>query len=158
MSLPYIESAILFGMHWVGSYYYDMVLPFGLGSAPFLFNRLSEALEWILLEKCSISFVCHILDDSLIIEPASAHPTPSQGCKQSLSSMLLAFKNLGIPISIDKTQGPCTSLDFMGITLDSARMYARLSRIQTSLTLFESKKVLHFKRTTGTYWYPEFCL
>ena len=59
----------LFGMYWQGSYYYDRVLPFGLRSAPFLFNQLSEAIEWILLHKCSISFVCHILDDFLIIEP-----------------------------------------------------------------------------------------
>ena len=135
----------LFGMYWEGSYYYDKVLPFGLRSAPFLFNKLSEAVEWILLNKCCISFVCHILDDFLIIEPASDGPTPSQGCKLSLSSMLLTFRNLGIPIAVDKTQGPCTSLEFMGIILDSARMEVRLppdkvERIQTSLSLFESRK------------------
>lgn len=135
----------LFGMYWEGSYYYDKVLPFGLRSAPFLFNKLSEAVEWILLNKCCISFVCHILDDFLIIEPASDGPTPSQGCMLSLSSMLLTFRNLGIPIAVDKTQGPCTSLEFMGIILDSARLEARLppdkvERIQTSLSLFESRK------------------
>jgi len=52
----------LFGMYWQGSFYYDKVLPFGLRSAPYLFNQLSEAIEWILLNKCAISFVCHILD------------------------------------------------------------------------------------------------
>jgi hypothetical protein len=59
----------LFGMFWDGDYYYDKVLPFGL-SAPFLFNQLSEAVEWILLNHCGISFVCHILDDFLIIGPS----------------------------------------------------------------------------------------
>ena len=67
----------LFGMYWQGSYYYDRVLPFGLRSAPFLFNQLSEAIEWIQLHKCCISFVCHILDDFLIIEPSSDSPSPS---------------------------------------------------------------------------------
>lgn len=83
----------LFGMYWQGSYYYDKVLPFGLRSAPYLFNQLSEAIEWILLTKCSISFVCHIIDDFLIVEPAYESLSPSEGCKQSLSSMLLTLRN-----------------------------------------------------------------
>jgi hypothetical protein len=116
----------LFGMFWDGNYYYDRVLPFGLRSAPFLFNQLSEAVEWILLNHCGISFVCHILDDFLIIEPPSPTTPESLYCQQSLSSMLLAFKNLGIPIAPHKTQGPLTTLEFMGIILDSMRMEARL--------------------------------
>lgn len=63
----------LLGMHWKGKYYYDKVLPFGLRSAPYIFNQLSDAIEWILVNKCCISFVCHILDDFLIIEPSSPH-------------------------------------------------------------------------------------
>ena len=66
----------LFGMYWEGSYYYDKVLPFGLRSAPFLFNLLSDAIEGVLLNECLISFVCHILDDFLIIEPSAPAPPP----------------------------------------------------------------------------------
>jgi hypothetical protein len=55
---------------WEGEYYNNKVLPFGLRGAPSIFNTLSDdALEWILLNKCKISFVCHILDDFLLIEP-----------------------------------------------------------------------------------------
>lgn len=116
----------LFGMQWEGEFYYDKVLPFGLRSAPFLFNQLSDAVEWILVNLCGISFVCHILDDFLIIEPPSSKQPHHLPCQQSLSSMLLAFKNLGIPIAPHKTQGPSTTLEFMGIVLDSDRMEARL--------------------------------
>jgi len=135
----------LFGMFWGGKYYYDKVLPFGLRSAPFLFNMLSDAVEWILVNKCYISFVCHILDNFLIIEPASASLPHSQLCQESLSSMLLTFRNLGIPIAINKTQGPHTVLEFMGIVLDSEKMEARLpadkvERIQTSLASFQRRK------------------
>ena len=135
----------LFGMYWQGFYYYENVLPFGLRRAPFLFNQLSEAIEWILYNKCSISFVCHILDDFLIIEPASDSPSRSQGCQQSLSSMLHTLRKLCIPTAADKTQGPCTCLEFMGIILDSVRMEARLlndkvERIQTTLPSFKSRK------------------
>ncbi|KAL9954485.1 hypothetical protein ACROYT_G042033 [Oculina patagonica] len=135
----------LFGICWEGKFYYEKVLPFGLRSAPYIFNQLSDAIEWILAKKCSISFVCHILDDFLIIEPASALPPHSQICQESLTSMLLSFKSLNIPIAIDKTAGPTQVIEFMGIILDSDRMEARLppdkvSRILESLHSFQHRK------------------
>lgn len=135
----------LLGMCWNGKYFYDKVLPFGLRSAPYLFNQLSDALEWILLNKCFISFVCHILDDFLIIEPPSLAFPSNQLCQQSLSSMLLTFKRLGIPIALDKTKGPCQVIEFMGIILDTQRMEARLpqdkiERIKTALASFQKRK------------------
>ena len=41
----------LLGMFWNGFYYFDKVLPFGLRSAPFIFNQLSDAIEWILQKR-----------------------------------------------------------------------------------------------------------
>ena len=116
----------LFGMQWEGKFNNDKVLPFGLRSAPFLFNQLSEAVEWLLPNHCGISFGCHILDDFLVIEPPSIIAPDNLACQKSLSSMLLTFKNLGIPIAPHKTQGPSTTLEFMGTVLDSDRMEARL--------------------------------
>ena len=95
----------LLGMFWNGQYYFDKVLPFGLRSAPYIFNQLSDAIEWILLNKCSISFVCHILDDFLIVEPPCPTPPLDSLCRASLSSMILTFKTLNIPISASKTEG-----------------------------------------------------
>ncbi len=116
----------LLGMHWNGKYYYDKVLPFGLRSAPFIFNQLSDAIEWILSNKCHISFVCHILDDFLIMEPASPGPQKAVACQASLNAMSLTFRNLNIHIAPGKTEGPSTVFEFMGIILDSTRMEARL--------------------------------
>jgi len=75
----------LFGMFLDGKYYYDKVLPFGLRSAPFLFNMLSDTVEWILGNKRYGSFVCHILDDFLIIEAASASLPHTQPCQLQLT-------------------------------------------------------------------------
>ena len=41
----------LLGMFWNGQYYVDKVLPFGLRSAPYIFNQLSDAIAWILPNK-----------------------------------------------------------------------------------------------------------
>ena len=136
----------LLGTFWKGSYYFDKVLPFGLRSAPFIFNQLFDAIEWILQNNCEISFVCHILDDFLIVEPpAPTPPSLNSLCQTSLSSMILSFKNLNIPISVAKTEGPCKVIQFMGIILDSHTMEARLpedkvQRITTALSEFRSKR------------------
>ena len=132
-------------MFWNGSYYFDKVLPFGLRSAPFIFNQLSDAIEWILQNNCAISFVCHILDDVLIIEPPAPTAPFNSLCQVSLSSGILSFKNLNIPISAAKTEGPYKVIQFMGIILDSHTMEARLpedkiQRIKTALSEFRSKR------------------
>ncbi len=113
-------------MWWEGKYYYDKVLPFGLRSAPSIFNRLSDALEWILLHKCNISFVCHILDDFLLIEPPAVTPPLNRVCQQSLTKMISTFENINIPIAPGKTQGPSQVLEFLGILLHTINMKASL--------------------------------
>ena len=139
------EDWELLGMFWNGHYYFDKVLPFGLRSAPFIFNQLSDAIEWILLNNCAISFVCHILDDFLLVEPPAPTAPADPLCRASLSSMILSFKTFNIPISAAKTEGPCKVLQFMGIILDTHHMEARLpedkiERIKTTLCEFRSNR------------------
>ena len=65
----------LVSMHWQGKFFVDLRLSSGLCSSPFLFNRLADAFEWIL-----------IMADG----PATATPNTKghllQYYKQSLSS------------------------------------------------------------------------
>ena len=101
--------------------------------------------KWILLNKCSISFVCHILDDFFIVEPPCHTPSLDSLCQASLSSMILTFKNLNIPISAAKTEGPSQIIQFMGIILDSGKMEARLpedkvERIRSALSTFQPQR------------------
>ena len=69
------------GMFWGRQYYFDKVLLFGIRSAPYIFNQLSYAIEWILLDKCFISFACHIVDDFLIVEPPCSTPPLDSLCR-----------------------------------------------------------------------------
>ena len=55
----------LLGFEWENSFYYDRVLPFGLRSAPYIFNCLAEALCWILKHNYSLQHIMHYLDDFL---------------------------------------------------------------------------------------------
>ena len=82
----------LLGMKWEGKYFYEKSIPFGLRSGPFLFNQLSDAIEWILRNRCAITYVIHFLDDFLIMEPPTEGKNPLFSCEVSLSSMLRTFE------------------------------------------------------------------
>ena len=57
------EDWHLLGIRWRNRYYVDKCLPFGLRSAPYLFNLVAEALEWILMHYFSVKFCFHYLDN-----------------------------------------------------------------------------------------------
>ena len=129
----------LLGMQWKGLYFFDTVLPFGLRSAPFLFNMLSDALEWIIRHKLNITGVMHILDDFFI-----ALPPPRSHCSTALCHLLTLFTDLDIPLAPGKTFTPSTQLEFMGILLDSSLMEARLpddklTRLRSLVSAWQSK-------------------
>ena len=129
----------LLGMQWKGLYFFDTVLPFGLRSAPFLFNMLSDALEWIIRHKLNISGVMHILDDFFI-----ALPPPRSHCSTALCHLLTLFTDLDIPLAPGKTFTSSTQLEFMGILLDSSLKEARLpddklTRLRSLVSVWQSK-------------------
>ena len=116
-----------------------MYLPFGLRSAPFLFNQLSDGLEWILKNNCGIQHAIHILDDFFIAERSKL------ACLTNFSTLLRVFMSLKAPVVTSKTMGPSQEIKFMGIVLDSMRMEARLpqdklSRISVLLNSFKHRR------------------
>ena len=90
------------GIYWQTKFYVDLYLPFGLRSAPFLFNLLSDALEWIIKNKYGIKHVIHILDDFFLVEPSKLQ------CLTSFSTLLLirTFMSVRAPVVASKTLGP----------------------------------------------------
>ncbi|XP_029912530.1 uncharacterized protein LOC115362654 [Myripristis murdjan] len=60
---------------------------------------------------------CHLL---LIISPPSSPPA------SGLATLTTVFSDLGVPLSAEKTEGPSTSMEFLGITLDTNLIQASL--------------------------------
>ena len=87
----------LLGIFWQGKYYIDTCLPFGLRSAPCIFNRLATAIHWILQSNYNVQFILHYLDDFL-----TAGPPDSPVCQQNLESMLTLCQR----ISEGRKSGP----------------------------------------------------
>jgi hypothetical protein len=61
----------LMGLQWEGRFYQELVLPFGLRTAPVIFNVIAEAWEWILKSFLPWAPIKHYLDDTIGAFPAS---------------------------------------------------------------------------------------
>ena len=109
----------LLAMEWRGGVYIDTCLPFGLRSALKLFNVMADLLEWILQHQ-GVSFLLHYLDDFLTMGSPQ-----SRACQGNLN-IVQVCQLLNIPLALGKVEGPTTCLEFLGITLDTNRMEARL--------------------------------
>jgi hypothetical protein len=105
---------------WDGVYYFYVRLPFGSRSSPKIFTMLSEAIHWIAINNYQFTHLLFLLDDFLVIEDANADADGSK------SRLLELFDKLGVPLNDKKTAGPATSLEYLGIVLDSHNMEARL--------------------------------
>jgi hypothetical protein len=130
----------LLGMIWKDEFYFDKVLPFGLGSSCSLWEDFSNALEWIVSKECNIKTITHYIDDCFVA--SRANPTYA---KAQLKLILAVYKVLGVPVALNKLNEPCTALDYLGIIIDSFTMTARLSderlnAIQTALTEWQHRK------------------
>ncbi|KAI2646202.1 Pro-Pol polyprotein [Labeo rohita] len=112
----------LFSIRWRNKFYFAVRLMFGCRSSPKIFEMLSEAICWILSNNHAIPYLIHLLDDFLIISPCDSIPAAHLLAAQKV------FSHLGIPLALDKTSGPCTSIEFLGINLDSQKSQASLPK------------------------------
>ena len=89
---------------------YRYLSTFGLRSSPFLFNRLADAIHWILQNNYEVHHLLHYLDDFL-----TAGPAYSNTCHHNLSAMRSLCQAIGAPIKEEKVEGPTTRINFLGI-------------------------------------------
>ena len=129
----------LLAMSWRGALYIDTCLPFGLRSAPRLFNIAADLLEWILKDR-GVTFVMHYL--------LNVGPPKSAECQKNLGIIKEVCHTLGIPLALEKVEGPSTALEFWGISLDTCLMEARLPDEKLERTKRTVREWLHKKSAT----------
>ena len=107
-------------MKWNGLVYIDGMLPFGLRSAPKIFNALADALEWCVSQE-GVKYIYHYLDDFAVIGP------PDSGiCQNSLDILSRVCAEVGVPLAPEKQDGPSTLIVFLGILIDTIKQELRL--------------------------------
>ena len=110
----------LLGICWRDQAYIDQALPFGLRSAPKLFTAVADAIGWALFQA-GVRLHLHYLDDFLFFLPPSC----------TLPHLVLSYihgvlESIGVPVSWHKTEGPATTVTFLGVVVDTARLELRL--------------------------------
>ena len=137
------DDRFLFGMSLRDSFFVDLVLPFGLRSAPFIFDSVASAVEWILVRNYDVTPLLHYLDDFLTMGPAG-----SPICQRHVDTASAVFHRLGIPLNSEKCEGPSTVLVFLGIELDSVNGIARLPEYKVARTVALLQSWSHKKTRT----------
>lgn len=110
----------LLGLQWDGKHYFDIVMQFGITSATAIFEWYSSAAHHIAEHACAIRHLVHYIDDFMLLNRGMV------AAKLALDSIVKLFAELGIPISMNKLEGPTTSIVFLGILFDSESMTIRL--------------------------------
>jgi hypothetical protein len=142
----------LLGMQWRGKYYYDNVLVFGLSSSCRHWERVATAAHWIAEHLFHLKLMVHYIDDYLLISVGQ------ELASLQLAALLKLFRILGLPISVEKLEGPTPSLPFLGIQIDTSSMTialepARLSYVQSLLSEWmnmSSASIQQLQSLTGT--------
>ena len=122
----------LLAIEWEGSIYVDRALPFGLRSAPKIFSAVADMVTWV-LHCAGVRHLIHYLDDFLLM----GSPNSREGV-EALTTAMRILKFLGIPVAIQKTEGPSCCVIFLGILIDTKALELRLpaekiERLQTLL-------------------------
>lgn len=122
------------GMVWKGKVYVDSKLPFGLRSAPKIFNALADGVEWC-AHSAGIPHIFHYLDDFAVVGPPD-----SGACHQYLLTLKRICRELGVPLAPNKEEGPSTKLTLLGIEIDTVKGELRLpaEKLQALRTLLRS--------------------
>ena len=94
----HLQDRHLLAMEWRRNLFIDTCLPFGLRSAPKLFNILADLAEWAMRHQ-GVSYVMHHLDDFLTTGP------PNSYTSQNLSIIMEVSSVLGIPLALEKVEG-----------------------------------------------------
>ena len=130
------------GMQWDGQFFFDIVMQFGLSSASAIFEYFASATEFFAKVLLLIRFLEHYIDDFLLMARTF------RLCLTDRDKLLGMLDKLGLPYSLPKLEGPATSMNFLGIKLDSVTMTLSLDEDK----LIDLRKTLAdwMARTTGS--------
>ncbi|XP_077155697.1 uncharacterized protein LOC143818192 [Ranitomeya variabilis] len=111
-------------------YYFDMCLPMGCSISCHYFELFSTFLDWVVRYETGSKSLIHYLDDFLFVGPRN-----SKLCSELLEKFKYISLEFGVPLSPEKTEGPCNVLPFLGIEIDTNSMVFRLPKDKILKTL-----------------------
>ena len=121
------------GFEWAEEYWCEHFLPFGLRTAVFIFDLFAKGVNWIMLQK--YNDVLHYLDDFLSISPNVII------ANEFSHDFAIICDELEFTINHEKDV-TSTTVEFLGIKLDTILMQARLSNNRLAETKLQVSAAL----------------
>ena len=131
----------LLGFVWNDVYWVDCFLPFGLRTAPFLFDLFAKALHWVLVALLQYQIVLHYLDDFFAILPPHTDSSPYNKDFDDLC------QELGLMVNRKKDVAGTTA-EFLGVEMDSVAMEIRLPANKLEKALIGVRELLSSRFTS----------
>jgi len=130
----------LLGLHWQGSTYIDIAIPFGIRWGAMACHRTTSALTWVLAQRGFQAL--NYIDD---FAGAESHRHQAQSAFDTLQHVL---QDVGVQESEEKAVPPTQCLDWIGINFDTVNMLMQIPqrKIDDALSLLVSWK--HRQRCT----------
>ena len=111
-----------------GQIYFDKVLPMGMRSAPYIAQRVTNAIAYI--HRQMQFFLLNYVDDFVGAEI-------KQRIWQAFEALTTLLDELNVDTSSEKMVPPTTRLEFLGITFDSQHMTMEISKQKMSEIIAE---------------------
>jgi len=122
--------------------YIDKCMPMGCSISCATFEKCSTFLHWTLAKESESKNIDHYLDDFLFGGKKDTHE-----CEKLMLKFESICSDIGVPIANEKTEGPSTVIEYLGLTIDTINMLIKIpdKKIKELLigieTLLSKKKV-----------------
>ena len=111
----------LLGIKFNGNYFIDKMLPMGLSQSCNYFEKFSTFLEWAVKSESNSQDIDHYLDDFFFVGAAG-----TSDCEVLMKTFSNVCTNLNVPIAVEKTEGPTTIIEYLGLTIDTEKMVIKI--------------------------------
>ena len=109
----------LLGIKVQGKFFIDCVLPFGASIFCAIFEDISTLIHWIAERRAAQKFI-HYLDFFIVHKYA-------QVCGQTMGVLKQVCQEIQMPIAPEKSEGPATVVELLGLTLDTEHIIIHIS-------------------------------
>ena len=109
----------LLGIKVQGQFFIDCALPFGVSVSCVIFEDISTLIHWITEKRVGQKFI-HYLDDFFTVNRYA------QVCDQTMNVLKQVCKEIQMPIAPEKSEGPATVVEFLGLMIDTELMVFRI--------------------------------
>ena len=96
-------------------FFIDCELPFGASISCAIFEDISMLIHWIAERRAAQKFI-HNLDHFFTVHKYA------QICSQNMDVLKQVCQEIQIPIAPEKSEGPATVVEFLGLRLDTEQM------------------------------------